>query len=378
MKSTSSRFGLLKRLAATAACGLLATTASATIAGKVFCDVNGNGMLDPGELGISGVTVTVCNLVAVTDANGNYIFGRELATAVCVPPPSSSNPYIVRVDPTTAPEGCNETSCPLEKAVQITPAFNVNFCFRPPPPPPPVGCIGDFVWEDVNDNGRQDAGEPGIGGAIVTLLDAGGNFVDATATDANGFYLFEDLELGEYVVEVTTPAGYVPAESNAAGVPTDLDSNGSGAHVIIDANNLCNYTIDFGFVNPPPPPPPTNPGTGTPGYWKNHPEAWPVDSIEIGGVVYTKAQAISLMQNPTKNDKTYNMFEQLVAALLNAEIGNDDSCVSDELAAADDWMADHPVGSGVPAESAAWTTGSPLHGTLDDYNNGELCAPSRG
>ena len=33
-----------------------------------------------------------------------------------------------------------------------------------------------------------------------------------------------------------------------------------------------------------PPPPPCSPGTGTPGYWMNHPDAWPVEGIVIGGV----------------------------------------------------------------------------------------------
>ena len=59
------------------------------------------------------------------------------------------------------------------------------------------------------------------------------------------------------------------------------------------------------------------PGTGTPGYWKNHPEAWPVDEITIGGVTYTKVEAIAIMNTPEKGDKTYTMFSALVAATLN-------------------------------------------------------------
>jgi hypothetical protein len=34
-----------------------------------------------------------------------------------------------------------------------------------------------------------------------------------------------------------------------------------------------------------------------------------------------------------------------------------------------------PIGSGVAASSPEW--GEPLHTTLDDYNNGRLCAPQR-
>ena len=116
----------------------------------------------------------------------------------------------------------------------------------------------------------------------------------------------------------------------------------------------------------------------TPGYWKNHPEAWPVEVITIGGVDYSKAEAIGYMEDPVKGDKTFTMFPALVAAKLNVMAGNDDSCIADTIAAADDWMATYgPVGSGVEASSEAWEVGEPLYETLDAYNNGYLCAPSR-
>ena len=125
--------------------------------------------------------------------------------------------------------------------------------------------------------------------------------------------------------------------------------------------------------------PPDNPGTGTIGYWMRHPDAWPVDSITVGGITYTKAEAISEMVAPGRGDKTYDMFPQLVAAMLNVEIGNDDTCIAADITAADAWMTTNPLGSNVRANSAAWQgSGSALHGNLDDYNNGDLCAPHRG
>src|SRR5439155_1097798 len=53
-------------------------------------------------------------------------------------------------------------------------------------PPPPTGQIGDFVWNDLNDNGVQDAGEPGIAGLTVTLS---GTSSGTTVTNASGGYL---------------------------------------------------------------------------------------------------------------------------------------------------------------------------------------------
>jgi hypothetical protein len=121
------------------------------------------------------------------------------------------------------------------------------------------------------------------------------------------------------------------------------------------------------------------PGTGTPGYWKNHPDAWPVDEITIGGVTYTKDEAINFMKTPGKGDKTYTMFGALVAAKLNVLIGNPSGCIDETITAADAWMAEYgPVGSGVEAKSEAWQMeGESLYEKLDDYNNGLLCAPSR-
>jgi hypothetical protein len=122
------------------------------------------------------------------------------------------------------------------------------------------------------------------------------------------------------------------------------------------------------------------PGTGTPGYWKNHPDAWPVDTITIGGVLYTKAEAIEIMETAGKGDKTYTMFNQLVAAKLNVLIGNPSSCIAATISDADDWMTANPLGSGVKANAAVWKNpgqGEDLKDMLDDYNNGLLCAPPR-
>lgn len=115
--------------------------------------------------------------------------------------------------------------------------------------------------------------------------------------------------------------------------------------------------------------------TGTPGYWINHPEAWPVDSISIGGTTYTKSQAIELMKMPVKGDKTLTLFPALVSAKLNFLNGANDSCISATITAADAWMAAYSVTSKVLASSDAWKAGEPLYLRLDSYNNGRLCAP---
>ncbi len=58
----------------------------------------------------------------------------------------------------------------------------------------PVSLSG-YVYEDLNDNGQRDAGEAGIAGVTLTLLDAAGQPTGTTAaTDGSGFYRFDGLE----------------------------------------------------------------------------------------------------------------------------------------------------------------------------------------
>lgn len=122
------------------------------------------------------------------------------------------------------------------------------------------------------------------------------------------------------------------------------------------------------------------PGVATPGYWKNHPDDWPVEEITIGGVPYNKDDAISYMNTPPKGDMTYVMFNALVSAKLNVAACNPSDCIDGTIAAADTWMVNYgPVGAGVTAggPDSPWREGEPLKNELDAYNNGLMCAPSR-
>jgi hypothetical protein len=78
------------------------------------------------------------------------------------------------------------------------------------------GAIGDYVWNDVDGEGDQDAGESGIPNVIIKLWYQGG-VIALDTTDANGNYLFTRLLPGNYIVDVdetTIPAGYVLTTAN--------------------------------------------------------------------------------------------------------------------------------------------------------------------
>jgi hypothetical protein len=109
----------------------------------------------------------------------------------------------------------------------------------------------------------------------------------------------------------------------------------------------------------------------------NHPEAWPFQTMSLGGKTYTKAELINIMKNPTAGDVTYTIASQLIAAKLNVGAGNNSSCISATIAAADAWLAKNKLGSNVKASSSAWKDpGVGLKNTLEAYNLGQLCAPS--
>lgn len=229
------------------------------------------------------------------------------------------------------------------------------------------------VWNDTNRNGLQDAGEYGISGAVVSIA---GEWPQVVATDVEGTFYYSPSD-GPNVIAVQIPPGTeaspVDVGDNDAidsdGVPDGLGN--SVATVIYTGSVDC--TTDFGFFVSTV----SQPGTGTPGYWKNHPEAWPVTEVTVGGVTYSLSEAIALLETPGK-DRTVTMFSSLVPAMLNVAAGNDPSCVTSTIEAAQEWMTKYgPAGRGVHAASYAWKIGEPLHRLLDNYNNGMLCAPHR-
>lgn len=74
--------------------------------------------------------------------------------------------------------------------------------------------IGDFVWYDMNHNGIQDQNEAGVEGITVRLITMPDNQIIAqTSTDQLGYYIFEDVTPGDYMVHFTLASfpsgGYV-------------------------------------------------------------------------------------------------------------------------------------------------------------------------
>jgi len=111
------------------------------------------------------------------------------------------------------------------------------------------------------------------------------------------------------------------------------------------------------------------------GYWKNHPEEWLVDWIEIGDVNYTREEAIDILEGANAKDATRMLAAQLIAAKLNRLSGAcPDFCYCDEsvdvdevIEDADEFLMEYPIGSDPQGEDRR--NALQIKDLLDAYNN---------
>lgn len=85
----------------------------------------------------------------------------------------------------------------------------------------------------------------------------------------------------------------------------------------------------------------------TPGYWKNHPEAWPVTSLTLGAITYDQAQLLAILNTPVRGDATIILAYHLIAAKLNVANGADPT-IQGAIDQADAYLTMYPVGSNPP------------------------------
>jgi parallel beta helix pectate lyase-like protein/polymorphic membrane protein len=110
------------------------------------------------------------------------------------------------------------------------------------------------------------------------------------------------------------------------------------------------------------------------GYWKNHPEAWPVTELQLGNITYSQQELLSILHQSIHRNGLVIVAHQEIAAKLNIANGADGSCIAQTLADLNSLIGDlviPPVGNGylAPQEVLVFLE------TLDDYNEGRLCTP---
>ncbi|MGI9641219.1 MAG: DUF7507 domain-containing protein, partial [Acidimicrobiia bacterium] len=101
--------------------------------------------------------------------------------------------------------------------------------------------IGDTVWADENENGKQDNGEKGIANAVVRLTFPDGTTADMT-TNASGLYLFSGLDAGTYRAELILSSIPKPTDGDVK-----LTTAGSFTITLTDGESYLD--ADFGVAS---------------------------------------------------------------------------------------------------------------------------------
>jgi uncharacterized repeat protein (TIGR01451 family) len=220
-----------------------------SISNAVWDDEDGDGVRDPGEAGIAGVTVALRdsggNLIgtAVTDASGNFQFSG-LGNGNYTIDLTDTNGLLTNLQPTTAPS----TAGQLAVTVAGASVSGESFGYRS------LGTIGEVVWSDSDGDGVRDPGEPGIGGVTVQIIISGLDGLFGTADDSviattttalDGTYRFTGLPQAYYRVQVTD-TGNVLSGYTQTGDPDVLVDEQGNVPLLAGAVDL---TMNFGYQN---------------------------------------------------------------------------------------------------------------------------------
>ena len=219
----------------------------ASIGDKVWLDSNGNGQQDSNESGVENVVVNLyksdCSTpvtkddsgaaitFVTTDSNGLYSFNNLTPNDYCVGF-SIPNGYVVSKQNRGSDSSDSDVNPVTGKAVSTTLVSGENDLtwdlgiYKP-------ASIGNLVWNDINADGIQDAGEVGLQDVTVTLYncdcttvakDNNGVALPTVQTDSNGIYSFNNLRPQDYCVGFTVPTGYSVSPQSATTDDT-LDSD---------------------------------------------------------------------------------------------------------------------------------------------------------
>jgi uncharacterized repeat protein (TIGR01451 family) len=194
----------------TVSAGMYSAEESGTIKGRVWKDIDRDGVHDPDEEATPGITVNLIDGVTgaviskvTTDESGNYTF-----TGL------GPGEYVVEFVP---PAGYLS---PDTETVTLDPGEEKSVGGGLIPQTGDGGVIKGRIWRDTDRDGIQDPDENIIPGVRVNLIDGtSGTVVSTVTTDAFGDYAFTGLTPGDYVLEFVPPAGYQPVSSETVTLP---------------------------------------------------------------------------------------------------------------------------------------------------------------
>jgi len=108
--------------------------------------------------------------------------------------------------------------------------------------------LGNRVWLDENENGKQDDWEVGVGGVCVNLLSESGQVLKTASTDSNGFYAFDATPAENYSLEFELSQHYRFTISNVGDEDRDSDADpGTGKTQLITLDAAPSH-FDAGLI----------------------------------------------------------------------------------------------------------------------------------
>lgn len=250
-----------------------------SIGNFVWDDLNKNGRQDAGEPGLEGIQIQLWNgsktqlLSSTTSAaNGTYhLIAPQPGTyrirallpfgAVFSPKDAVSGNDLLDSDinPSGPDLGFSDVITIPSNLISTT-LWDIGIIpYRPPTPtrtPTPI-FIGNFVWHDLNQNGLQDAGEPGIGNVHVQLWnDSKTQLIYTNYSAPNGSYEVIAPQPGNYRIRVILPAGAsISPKDVGTNDLVDSDINPSGPDlgfsdtIVLPSNLISTTTWDIGLMN---------------------------------------------------------------------------------------------------------------------------------
>lgn len=242
----------------------MGTVLAASIRGRAWSDENADGRISEGETALSG---TMAELIAVDDEGNAHVVDAAMVDEHGGYAFESlrSGSYAVRF---TLPQGTLFADCHGEAdgssvpvvpgSTGVTPVLNlamggalhtVNVGGILP------GAIGDTVWMDKDGNGLQDYREPLVPGVALSLLceseDGSMQVIAQTQSDRYGYYVFDDLRPGRYVVSVTLREGDTLTYSFGAPlgeIDSDVDPETGASTVLQLMSGQTLRNVDVGFT----------------------------------------------------------------------------------------------------------------------------------
>ena len=109
----------------------------------------------------------------------------------------------------------------------------------------------------------------------------------------------------------------------------------------------------------------------TQGYWKNHLDHWPVNSLKIGNIIYTKTQLLAIFNQPAAGNGLVSLAHQLIAAKLNVTSGAVVSAVIFSAISTADVMIGNRIVPSIGTGFIAPGTTSNLNDVLESFNSDE-------